>query len=56
MTFCYILKNKNISFFIYILKKLYYIFQLLVVEKPKYIKVILKLLHILDIKAKNLVL
>lgn len=41
------------SFLWYAMRKVYIIFQALLANKPKYIKTMLKQLHIFDIKAMD---
>lgn len=53
MTFCYTIKNGNIGFFKYIIREVYFIFQAFTISKPKYIRVILKQVHIFDTKVAN---
>lgn len=54
MTFYYTIKNRDNGFFKYTLRKICIIFYLLIEAKPKYVRLILKQIHIFDTKANNL--
>lgn len=56
MTLCYVIKNKDTGLFKHTLRKVYIIFQLLVIGKPNYATTILRQLYIFDIKAIDPVL
>lgn len=53
---CYKIKNGDTSLFRHVIRKVDIIFQTSVVSKPKYAKVMLKQLHIFDIKAVDPIL
>lgn len=56
MTFCFAIKNGDTSLLKYALREICIISQLPVVEKQKYVRAILKQLHIFDTKAIDPVL
>lgn len=55
ITLCYVIKNGDTGLFWYIIREVYIIFQALTTFKPKYARVMLRQLHIIDIKAAALI-
>lgn len=55
MTLYYTIKNNNIGFFKYIIRKVFIIFQIVKVLKLKYIKAIFKQIYIFNIKTVDLI-
>lgn len=56
MILYYVIKNGNNGFLKYALRKVYIIFQFPVVEKPKYVRAILRQVYIFDTMAIDPVL
>lgn len=56
MTLCYVIQYRDTNLLKYILREICIIFQLPVIRKPKYIRVMLGQMYIFDTKATNLVL
>lgn len=53
MSFCYIIKNNDIGLLKHVMREVYIIFQALAVSKPKYARIILRQIHIFDIKEAD---
>lgn len=56
MTLCYTIKNGDISLFKHVMREIYITFQIPAASKPKYIRAMLRQVHIFDTKVADPIL